>query len=663
MKLTILTALACFGTTMHASVLNDSTKEAIKLTEVVVTANHSAAQRMKEVQVGVEKIDIKKMAELPAIFGERDILKSIQMLPGVKNESEGSCGFQVRGGTSAQNLVLLDNAPLYNTGHLVGIFSAFNDDALATASLFKGQIPAKFGGASSSVLEVMTRPADLSEMHGGFSIGLLAAKAYFETPLVKDRVGVLLTARRSYFDQFLKASKEYKDNILNFYDLNGRLDFNLSPRHKAYLSFYHGHDNMAISDLMEMHWGNTTLVGGWNWMMGERLRLHSNVAYGYYGSDMGFYVADNNYKMDGHVRQLVWKEAFDWTPNDAHRVSFGLQGAWQQVLSAEWDAMTLHEKEEREAWNFNAWVNDEWTVSRALQMSVGMRYDRFRQFNHIEPRGSLKLNFGDCHSLKLGYSYTTQNIHVIRNSASSLPSDRYTVSTKTIRPELSHQLCLGYVGMTRDGDYDFSLEGYYKWIRNIYDYKDGKYYASDIAIENIVLGGKGKAYGLEFCTHKNNGRLTGWVSYTLSWSKNKIDGINQGRWYTASNDRRHDINVVMMQKLNKGWSLSSAFVFTSGQALTAPSAKYKVDGYTHYHYAERNGYRAPACHHLDVSASHTKRIGKRERQWTFGIYNLYGRENPYVVTFKENKDSNAGTTATQTALFGMLPFVAYSMKF
>jgi hypothetical protein len=217
--------------------------------------------------------------------------------------------------------------------------------------------------------------------------------------------------------------------------------------------------------------------------------------------------------------------------------------------------------------------------------------------------------------------------------------------------------------MTKDETYDFSIEGYYKWVRGIYDFKDGKIYSSDIEIENLILGGKGRAYGMEFCAHKNNGILTGWLSYTLSWSENKIDGINNGNWYTANNDRRHDIKAVAMRKFGKKWNASAAFVFTSGQALTAPSAKYKVDGNTFFYYAERNGYRAPACHHLDISATRTKRTKKCEQQWTFGIYNIYNRENPYVITFTEDKDNSTGTSATQTALFGAIPFVAFSVKY
>lgn len=662
-RLLLLTACMGVGTAVNAEEQNDSTEKTDNLNEVVVTATNSAIQRLNEVQIGVEKIDIKKMTQVPILFGEKDIIKSLQMLPGVKSDGEGSCGFQVRGGTSAQNLVLVDNTPMYNTGHLVGLFSAFNDEALQTAALYKGQIPAKFGGATSSVLDITTKAGDMYDWHGGVSVGLLASKVFIEGPIAEDKASFLLTARRSYMDFFLKASPQYKDNTLNFYDINYRADINASPKNKLFVSFYYGRDNMAVDDLMEMHWGNTTLTGGWKHLANNNLRFNTTLAYSFYGSNMGYFVSDKNYVFDAHIRQGILREDIDWRPNPNHAVSAGVQAAYQDVLSAEWDCMALHEKNNRSKWDINTWINDDWKICRTLEVSAGIRYDHFGIYDNLEPRASMKVNINRCHNIKAGYSRTTQNIHAIRNSSMSMPMDRYTVSTSFVKPEKADQVSLGYFGMTENENYDFSIEGYYKWVRDIYDFKDGKNYASDIEIENIILGGKGRAYGLEFCMHKNNGTLTGWISYTLSWSKNKIDGINNGNWYTANNDRRHDINAVAMKKLNKNWDLSASFIYTSGQALTAPSAKYKIDGTTTVYYAERNGYRAPACHHLDISAVHTKRTKKNEQQWTFGIYNIYNRENPYVITFTEDKSKATNISAKQTALFGLIPFVSFSVKY
>lgn len=658
-----MTACVCANTVAHADEQSDSTARQDDLDEVVVTASHSAKQRLNEIQIGVEKIDIKKMTQVPALFGEKDIIKSLQMLPGVKSDGEGSCGFQVRGGTSAQNLVLVDNTPMYNTGHLVGLFSAFNDEALQTAALYKGQIPAKYGGATSSVLDITTKTGDMYDWHGGVSVGLLASKVFVEGPVSEDKVSFLLTARRSYMDLFLKAAPKYKDNTLNFYDINYRTDINASAKNKLFVSFYYGKDNMAVDDLMEMHWGNTTLTGGWKHLANDHLRFNTTLAYSFYGSNMGYFVAEKNYVFDAHIQQGILREDIDWRPSERHSVSAGAQAAYQDVLSAEWDCMSLHEKNGRNRWDISTWINDDWKIGRAFEVSAGLRYNHFGLYDNLEPRASMKVNIEEHHSIKAGYSRTTQNIHAIRNSSMFMPMDRYTVSTSFVKPEKADQVSLGYIGMTRDEDYDFSIEGYYKWVKDIYDFKDGKNYTSDIEIENIILGGKGRAYGLEFCAHKNNGTLTGWLSYTLSWSENKIDGINNGNWYTANNDRRHDIKAVAIKKLDKKWNLSACFVYTSGQALTAPSGKYKIDGTTTFYYAERNGYRAPACHHLDLSAIRTKRTKKYEQQWTFGIYNIYNRENPYVITFSEDKTKATGTSAKQTALFGLIPFVSFSVKY
>lgn len=663
MKHCLLLMTLCVVTGIQAQEVNDSTVRQQKLKEVVVTSSQSASKRMKEVQIGVEKIDISKMTQIPTLFGEKDILKSIQMLPGVKAEGEGSCGFQVRGGTAAQNLVMIDNAPIYNPGHFVGLFSAFNDEAIQTASLYKGQIPAMFGGATSSVLDVASKAGDMGNWHAGVSIGLLASKIEVDGPIVKDKVSMLFSARRSYLDLFLKLSEKYRENTMNFYDVNFRTDFDVSPVSKMFVSFYTGKDNMEIDDLAEMRWGNMSASGGWKYILGEKLRFNTTLSYNIYKSRVGTNVTHLDKRMDGHVKQTILKENIDWQASSNHAVSVGAQAAYDDVISADWQCLTVCEKEQRYGTEIACWVNDDWKVAKWLEMSLGVRYNNFKKYDAIEPRASMKFNLNELHCIKGGYSRSAQNIHAIRNSSTSLPMDRYTLSTDYIKPEKADQVSLGYFGMTKEGDYDFSIEGYYKWVRDIYDYKDGKNFESDINIESIILGGKGRAYGMELSAHKNNGRLTGWLSYTLSWSENKIDGINGNRWYTANNDRRHDVNIVGMYQLNDFWNVSASFVFNSGQALTAPSAKYQIDGNTVYYYAERNGYRAPSSHHLDLSATYTKKLSHCERKWAFGIYNIYNRENPYVITFSEDDNSASGTKATQTALFGAIPFVSFTLRY
>lgn len=661
------------------------------LREVTVTSR-SAEKRISEVQIGVEKVEVATLAKVPALLGERDIVKSIQLLPGVKSEGEGSGGYQVRGGTSAQNLMLLDGATVYNAGHLMGLFSAFNDEALANASLYKGLVPAQLGGGTSSVFDIDTRSGDMQRYHFSGTMGLLSAKVMAEGPIRRDGSSFLFAGRRSYLDMFLKASKDYKNNTMNFYDMNLRLNFRLSPQDFLNVTFFRGRDNMGLDELLDMTWGNTTTTANWLHTFSDKLYANTMLAYTDFSNDVGIDMMNIHYTMAGYIRHLVLNHRQVWTPTKRHRVNYGLETDYTQLKSAEWDIDYLHQREKRNAWMNSLWVNDEWKLSNRLDLSAGLRLHLFtvlggspyyqidrqgyitetmnpgsgefvKTYTDVEPRVSLKWALNRRHSLKIGYSRTSQDIHAIRGSSASMPFDRYTMTSNIVSPERADQVAVGWTGITPTGDYDFSAEVYYKNIDNVYDYRDGKSFHSEIEIERLLLGGKGRAYGLELCAHKNEGRLTGWLSYTLAWSENKIEGINGGDWYTASNDRRHDIALVGMYQLSKRWELSAVWRYNTGQALTAPSAKYEVDGHTYYYYAERNGYRAPAYHRLDVSATYSREVGKTTQQWAFGLYNAYNRYNPYVITFENDDERPSGTKTVQTSLFGIIPSVSFTIKF
>ena len=661
------------------------------LREVTVTSR-SAEKRISEVQIGVEKVEVATLAKVPALLGERDIVKSIQLLPGVKSEGEGSGGYQVRGGTSSQNLMLLDGATVYNAGHLMGLFSAFNDEALANASLYKGLVPAQLGGGTSSVFDIDTRSGDMQRYHFSGTMGLLSAKVMAEGPIRRDGSSFLFAGRRSYLDMFLKASKDYKDNTMNFYDMNVRLNFRLSPQDFLNLTFFRGRDNMGLDELLDMTWGNTTATANWLHTFSDKLYANTMLAYTDFSNDVGIDMMNIHYTMAGYIRHLVLNHRQVWTPTKRHRVNYGFETDYTQLKSAEWDIDYLHQREKRNAWMNSLWVNDEWKLSNRLDLSAGLRLHLFtvlggspyyqidrqgnitetmnpgsgefvKTYTDVEPRVSLKWALSRRHSLKVGYSRTSQDIHAIRGSSASMPFDRYTMTSNIVSPERADQVAAGWTGITPTGDYDFSAEVYYKNIDNVYDYRDGKSFHSEIEIERLLLGGKGRAYGLELCAHKNEGRLTGWLSYTLAWSENKIEGINGGDWYTASNDRRHDIALVGMYQLSKRWELSAVWRYNTGQALTAPSAKYEVDGHTYYYYAERNGYRAPAYHRLDLSATYSREVGKTTQQWAFGLYNAYNRYNPYVITFENDDERPSGTKTVQTSLFGIIPSVSFTIKF
>ena len=684
----LLVGILLFPTVSRAQ--KDDIAHEETLREVTISSR-SAQKRVDEVQVGVEKVEIATLAKVPSLFGEKDILKGIQLLPGVKSESEGSGGYQVRGGTAAQNLILLDGATVYNAGHLMGLFSSFNDDALMNGSLYKGMVPAQLGGGSSSVFDISTRSGDVNNYHYGASVGLLSAKVMAEGPIQKDKSSFLVAGRRSYLDLFLGLSDEYKNNTLHFYDTNVRLNFHLSPKDMLALSFFHGRDNMAIEDMMMMEWSNTAATANWLHTFSDTRYVNTKLAYSIYQCDMGMDMLSSYYKMKGYIRHATLRHQQVWAPGQ-HRFNYGLEGTFLQLQSAEWDIVELHERERRNALMGAAWIGDEWRVGKQLELSAGVRLHLFsvlggapyyqidkdgnitetlntasghivKTYTNVEPRLSAKLKLSQLHSLKLGYSRTSQDIHAISNSSMSMPFDRYTMTSNIVAPEQADQIALGWAGITKNGEYDFSAEAYYKDIRNVYDYRDGKLFYSEIEIERLILGGKGRAYGLELCAHKNKGLLTGWVSYTLSWSDNKIEGINGGKWYTASNDRRHDLSFVGMYKLSNKWEFAATWHYNTGQALTAPSGKYDMSGSTFYYYHERNGYRAPACHRLDISATYTKKHGRSTHIWSFGIYNAYNHYNPYVIQFLNDDDKPSGTKVEQTSLFGIIPSVSFTIKY
>ena len=655
----------------------------------VTVSSRSAQKRMDEVQIGVENIEVSSLAKMPSLFGERDFIKGIQLLPGIKSESEASGGYQVRGGKAAQNLILLDGATVYNVGHMMGLFSSFNDDAMMGASLYKGLLPAQLGGGTASVFDISTRSGSLTDYHFGGTISLLSAKVVAEGPIKEGRSSFLVAGRRSYLDIFLKATDKYRNNTLRFYDANLRLNFRLGIKDVLSLSFFRGHDNLGLDDMMRMEWGNTTATANWLHTFNDHHYANTQLIYSDFVSDVGIDVLNTYYTMRGFIRHATLRHQQS-AKVQKHRLVYGFESTYLQLMSAEWNINLLHQREKRNAWTNALWLNDEWQMAPGWQLSAGLRFRTFsalggapyyqldsdgnitetidkdgfvKTYADVEPRLSVKWTLSPQHSLKFGYSRTSQDIHAVSGSSMSMPFDRYTMTSNIVKPEEADQVAIGWVGMTPGGDYDCTVEGYFKSIRNVYDYLDGKTFHSEIEIERLLLGGKGRAYGMEFCIRKNKGRLTGWLSYTLSWSENKIDGINGNRWYTASNDRRHDLALVGVYQLSPSWELSGVWRYNTGQALTAPSAKYDLIGTTYYYYNERNGYRAPACHRLDLSANYSKKTARFTRTWSFGIYNVYNRYNPFMIRFVNDDKSPTGTICEKTALFGIVPSVSFTLKY
>lgn len=656
-----------------------------RLDDVVITAQ-SARQRMEKISLGVENIELSTMAKMPMLFGENDIVKSISLLPGVRAEGDGSGGFEVRGGNSSQNLIMLDGITLYNPSHVLGIFSTFNDKSLARATLHKGPIPAGFGGATAAVLETSLAPGDMDRYHVSGTIGILAAKIMAGGPIVRDKLSLAVSARRSYVDAFLQMVPKYRGTVMNFYDVTAKMRY--TPRTGDYLdlSVNIGHDNMAIKRLMGLYWGNLGASLNWLTRRGDNATFTTTAAFTNYAPKMTMTAMDLDRTFKEFIRSFSVNEKVLLKVGDSHLFELGLRSELLMVKSAEAEIAGNLEREIRSGWHNALWANYEAVLGRRFAVSAGVRLSVFSTLSgspfhdfvssseaspdfsgHTyispEPRISLKYDLSPLHNIKLGYSITTQNLHSIRSSATSFPFDRYAITSANVKPERASQYGIGYAGMTADGTFDWSAEGYCKSISNVYDFADGRTMFSRINLESIILGGKGRSWGAEFMVRKNTGALTGWISYTISKTQTKIPGINDGRWYDATNDRRHDLAVTAIYSLNHRWTLSGSWIFSSGQPLTAPDVKYQLDGTTYYYYSQRNGYRTPPIHRLDLSAICTREGKRVTTQWAFGIYNAYCRYNPYVIYFEDDPSKPSGTRAVQQALFGLIPFASYTIQF
>lgn len=680
-----LGALGCLGAELPGEEAAADSLLQGSLEEVVVTGQ-SARQRVDALRLGVENLELAKLAQVPQLFGENDIIKSIALMPGVRGEGDGGGGFEVRGGTASQNLIQLDGITLYNPSHVMGIFSTFNDNALGRATLFKGPFPAQFGGATASVLETALAPGDMERWHAGGTVGILAAKAKAEGPVVRDKLSVAVAARRSYVDAFLQMVPQYRGTVMNFYDITAKARY--IPRQGDILdvSFIISHDNMAIDRLMGMYWGNLGGSVNWTARAGERLTFTTTGAVTDYSPKMSMTMMHIDQELRQYVRDFSLSEKARWEVSDRHSLEFGLRSQLLRVKSADMRIKGSSQREIRSGWQNALWASYEgalgerWGLSAGARLSVfsAMSGSRFHEFTGIgenapdfssktyvdvEPRVSVKYSINPCHNIKLGAGTATQNLHAVRSSSTSFPFDRYALTSASVRPERAAQAAMGYSGMTSDGMFDWSAELYYKDLRNVYDYADGRTMFSRVNLESIILRGRGRSYGAELMFRKNSGPLTGWVAYTLSRTETRIPGINGGRWYDATNDHRHDISVAAIYRFNERWSASASWIFSSGNPITAPDAKYELDGTTIYYYSRRNGYRVPPTHRLDLSATWTRRGKRFTTQWAFGIYNAYCRYNPYIVYFEDDPSKPSGTRAVQRALFGLVPSVSYTLKF
>lgn len=681
---------------LNANIKSDRflTESALVMKEVVASATKEN-DNLTKTEIGVEKIDIKEIAKLPVIFGEKDVLKAIQLMPGVKSAGEGNSGFFVRGGTADQNLILLDEATVYNASHLLGFFSTFNSEALKDVTIIKGNSPAQYGGRLSSVLDVKMKEGNNQRYSVTGGLGLISSRVGVEGPIVQDKGSFIVSGRRTYADVFLKLTDDFKDNSLYFYDLNAKANYKIDDNNRIFLSGYLGRDKLGFG-AFGIDWGNITGTLRWNSILSPDLFSNTSIIYSDYSYQMGISSGKSNLNIKSEIKDWTLKEEFQYFPNSNNSIRFGFNTIYHNLIPNRFSGNVISEPEKkgRYSWENAVFASNTMNIMEELTLDYGLRlsaysilggdtykiYDKGvlvdsvvlalgefgKTYYNLEPRIQFSILLNEKSSIKGGYARNTQHLHLLSNSTVSTPTDQWIGNSYNIKGEISNQISLGYFQNfgEEDNTYQCSIETYYKDLQNQVDYKNGADLNSSPDIESELLYGKGRAYGVEFLVKKTQGKLTGWIGYTLSKTERKIDGINDGNWYNAKQDRTHDLSIVAMYELSERWSFSALFVYNTGNAVTFPSGKYDIAGNTVFYYTERNGYRIPDYHRLDFGATYTiSRDEKYESSLNFSLYNVYGRENAFTIEFANSESDPTKTVATQTSLFRWIPSVTYNFKF
>ncbi len=681
--------------------LNFSLQDEVKSLEGVVVNAQSRGRSISSPQMGVERLSTREIKNIPVLLGERDILKTIQLLPGIKSAGDGNSGFYVRGGAIDQNLILLDEAPVYNASHLLGFFSTFNSDAIKDMTVYKGGMPAQYGGRLSSVLDIKMNDGNNQDYNVSGGVGLISAKLNVEGPIQKDRSSFLVTGRRTYADMFLKLSKDsaVNNNTLYFYDLNAKLNYQLGERDRLFLSGYFGKDVLGVGETFGIEWGNGTGTLRWNHIFSNRLFANTSLIFSNYKYKISIRSGGDDFDIFSQIQDWNLKQEYQWNAGSRNSVRFGFNTIYHRITPGEVDAknsVSINDAalQKRYSWENALFISNTWKATDKLNLTYGARLTSFsilgkgdyfqidadgnvtdtfsyragefvKTYVNLEPRLAASYVLTPISSVKAAYVRNVQNLHLVSNSTSSNPTDKWIASTNIIKPELSDQVSVGYYRDLANRRWELSVETYYKTMQNQIDYRDGAdIFANSDAIESQLLFGKGRAYGIEMLIKKKAGKFTGWVSYTLSKTEKKINGINNNRWYNARQDRTHEIAIVGSYQLTSKWTISANWVYYTGDAVTFPAGKYRIDDQTIFYYTERNGYRMPSYHRLDLGA--TCELKKKKRwssELTFSLYNAYGRENAYAINFQDNPDDPSRTEAVRFALFKFIPSISYNFKF
>ncbi len=692
------------------------TESSQQLEEIVLTEKNQAIE-IKRPEMSVNKLSIREIKSMPVVLGEVDIIKSLITLPGVTNAGEGQSGFNVRGGGADQNLILLDEATIYNSSHLFGLFSVFNPDAVKDLKLYKGGIPARYGGRLSSVLDIYQKEGNSNDFHMNGGIGIISSRLLAEGPIVKDRGSFLVAGRASYAHLFLEFTDN--ENSAYFYDLNTKLSYRLNDNNSIYLSGYFGRDVFTINKSFVNTYGNSVFNLRWNHLFSDKLFSNMSFIYSdyYYGLTLDFV----GFNWDSGIKNYNFKYDFKHYVNNKMRLTYGLNSIYYDFNpgriepSNEDSGINPDQLDKKYAFEPAIYIDAEQELSPKLSISYGLRYSMFYRlgeqtlnvyendqavtfnqlfqiyekgkpigttyyedneviasFDNFEPRFAISYAFNNTQSVKASYNRMSQYLHLISNTQSPTPLDVWAPSDDFLKPQILDQVALGYFQNFRNDDYTLELETFYKKIENRVDYIDGADLIANNAIEQVVLNGHARAYGLEVLFRKNAGKFNGWLAYTLSRSEQQVPGrtpeetgINNGDWYRSGYDKLHDISLVGNYRLNDKWTFSGNFALQSGQPVTYPNGKYEYQGISVPIYGSRNADNLPAYHHLDLSATLIPRKNRDrnwQSEWVFGIYNVYNRMNAASITFRQN-ETTGQNEAVRLSIFGIVPSVSYNFKF
>ncbi|BDC99455.1 TonB-dependent receptor [Persicobacter psychrovividus] len=678
--------------------LQPSTKT---LEEVVIEGEAANANVVKN-EMSVVALSPKSISTVPVLFGEKDILKTIQLMPGVSSTGEGNSGFYVRGGSADQNLIILDEAPVYNASHLLGFFSVFNSDAVKSLKLYKSGIPAQYGGRLSSVLDVKMDNGNDREFGGEGGIGLISSRLTLEGPIKKGKGSFIVSGRRTYADLFLKLSSNegINQSKLYFYDLNAKANYRLGDNDRVFLSGYFGRDVFGNGDLFGLQWGNGTGTLRWNHLFSDRFFSNSSLIFSNYDYQIGVNSGSTPFTITSGIQDWNFKQDFDYSFANNNLLKFGFN-----IIHHTFQPGKLAPKEGnfsfnpitvpgREALETGTYVTFEQKLGARLQLNYGLRVSTFSNIGGmteyqfapggetptdsvtygngelyntqvgIEPRFNANFVIDEQSSVKASYARTYQYLHLLSNSTAGSPTDVWVPTTPIIKPEYADQVALGYFRNFEENKYESSVEVYYKKLYNQIDYKNGAEILLNPFLESQLVFGKGYAYGMELFLKKKYGRFNGWIGYTLSTTRREFKEINDGKPFSARQDRRHDISIVGMYKLNDRWDLSATWVYNTGDAVTFPSGSYVIEDKQVPLYTERNGYRMPSYHRMDFGATfHGKKHEHFESSWNFSVYNLYARYNAYFIRFEDNEQNPEVSDVIQTSLFSLVPAVTYNFKF